>query len=252
MKQANEFIAAEFLKRKKVNPHFSLRSYAHWLGVSPAQVSQMITGKRAVTLNTLRKVVAKVGLSPLEQDTLFRKLFSENASPYAKANQPRKQLAEDQFRLIADWYHLAILALCETKSAKADPRWISRKLGIPMETASQALLRLERLGSLQLKPKMKQLCEPFEIVSETPSAAIQKYHKQTLQLAMDKIDAVKPAHRQYQSMPLAMSPKQIPAFQKLIDRFLDQASAMAKADPGEEVFHLNVQLFPVSKPEEQK
>ncbi len=247
MKRANDFFIEEFKKRKDANPNFSLRSYARWLGMSPAQVSQMMTGKRTVTLASLRKIVEKAGLSPMEQENLFREILAEGSRAPLPASLPRKLLAEDQFRLMADWYHLAILALCDTHCPKADPRWIARKLEIPVQAASEALQRLERMGILQLKPRLKQLCEPFEAVSELPSEAIRKYHKQNLQLALEKADTIAPAFRQYQSVSLAISRDKLGAFKKLIDRFLDQAAALGKKENGDDIYHLNVQLFPVSR-----
>lgn len=246
----NEFanlMKAEFSERQKKNPAFSLRAYSRWLGLSPAQVSQIMSGKRSLTVKSLNKISDKLGLSPYEQ-----KKFLFALTPNQKTIETKSQLkalAEDQFHLISDWYHLAILSLTRVKNAKADPRWISQQLGISVQQANEAVSRLVRVGCLQIKPTFKQIGEPFEVASEVSSAAIRKHHQQNLQLAAQKIEQVSVENRQYQSLSFPMSLKMVPKFKVLIDAFLEDASAMSEKSnkTQEEVFQLNVQLFPVTQ-----
>jgi uncharacterized protein (TIGR02147 family) len=241
--KANKFIADDFARRKKLNPNFSLRAYSRWLGISPAQMSQMIKGTRTVTVNTLTKVVNRVGLSPLKRQHLFQSVFlnHEDVTP------TRVSLAEDHFQLISDWYHLAILSLAKIKGAKGDPRWVASRLGIPVSIASEAMRRLERLGILQIHPRLRQITEPFVAVSAQPSVAIRNYHRQNLVLAAEKIDTIPNELREFQSLSFALDPAQLPALRKLIDKFIENSLQQAEEMPGVEVYHLNVQLFPVTK-----
>ena len=246
MTQAQEFLTSEYEKRKKLNASFSLRSFAKWLGVSPAQLSQMMAGKRAITPESLTKIVDRVGVSPSERHDLLASLVS----PQTPVSTERQRLADDEFRLFADWYHLAILSLTKTKGAKADPRWIARRLGISVDDANKALSRLLRLKIIETSPNFRQISQPFEVTSDIPSEAIRRYHKQNLELAASKIETVALELRQYQSVALPLKPSQIPAFKKMIDQFLDRASESADSSlsASAEIYHLNVQLFPVSKP----
>ncbi|HAG92455.1 MAG TPA: hypothetical protein DCL41_11310, partial [Bdellovibrionales bacterium] len=66
MQNAVEMLNSEFNKRKGRNPNFSLRSFAKWLKISPAQLSQMMTGKRPITINSAQKIGDRLGLSPIE------------------------------------------------------------------------------------------------------------------------------------------------------------------------------------------
>jgi uncharacterized protein (TIGR02147 family) len=248
MERANEFIAHEFAERKKANPNFSLRAFSRWLGLSPAQVSQMITGKRKVTLASLKLIASRVGLSPAERESLFAEIMSDDFSSRARLPK-RERLDEDRFRLIADRHHFAILALTKIPAAKADPRWIARKLDISVEQANQAIMRLERLGLLSIKP-FKQITGALEASSDKPSPAIRKYHKQSLQVAAEKIDTIPNELREFQSIVIAIKKSQLPALRKIIDRFLDRASAAAEEEVGKDLYHLNVQLFPISKLED--
>jgi uncharacterized protein (TIGR02147 family) len=246
MTSAQNFIKEEFEKRRARNPNFSLRSYAKWLDVSPAQLSQMMTGKRSVTPKTLQKIVKRIGLSPFEKKQIFNSLLKDKN--FIESEDSKKiNLEEDKFRVISDWYHLAIVSLAHVKGAKADPRWISSRLGISMEEAHGGLLRLERLGIISTKPKFKQISPPFEVVSDVPSEAIRKYHKQNLSLAIEKIDTVPVSARQFQSISLVMDTNKVQKLEKLLNQFLDEVMEQFHSEESNEVYNLNVQLFPLTK-----
>jgi uncharacterized protein (TIGR02147 family) len=239
---ATDLLNREFEKRKKRNPHFSLRSFSKWLGISPAQVSQMLSGKRNISKKTLSIFAEKFDLSPIKKAKLLGTSKKESAP---------KVFDQDKFALIADWYHLAILALTKVKGAKPDPRWIARRLGISFSSASEALRRLVRLGILELEPNFKQIGEPFEVVSNIPSAAIRKYHKQALGLALEKIETIPLSLRQYQSLSLAIDTNQIEKFKDVIDNFLIEINDLSNESELSEVYQINVQLYPLTKIKEQ-
>lgn len=247
-----EFLISEFKTRKARNPNFSMRAFAKWLGISPAQLSQMLAGKRPITFKLMNAMSERLGISPIEKKALFDSLLKDKDFVEGAIEKKVLRLQEDQFRLISDWYHLAILSLTKMPEAKPDPRWISRRLGITVEQAHEAVLRLVRLGVVELKPIFRQICDPIEVVSQIPSQAIRNYHKQNLNLAIEKIDTVSLDHRQFQAMTLAVSPNNIEAYKKLIDDFLEQASQLSEKRQGTEVYNLNVQLYPVTTISEEK
>lgn len=247
MQNPAEFLNEEYQKRKQRNPNYSLRSFAKWLSISPAQLSQMLSGKRSITLKTLKKINDRLALSPQDNRELMQSLLTEKKYIAHRPSRTTQQLKDDEFALIADWYHLAILSLAKTKGAKSDPRWVARRLGIKFEDAHQALLRMERLGILQLKPELKQIGDPLEVSSEVPSRAIRKYHLQNLSLAMEKIETIEVPLRQFQSLSLPMNPQCLKAMKKEIDQFLERMTDLAQSTKANEVYHLNIQLFPVSK-----
>lgn len=246
MEPIRNLLESEFKKRKERNANFSLRSFARWLGVSPAQLSQMMSGKRPVTLKTMKKISDRLGLSPMQSKKLMIALMKSEEPKEIMKEIKKTQLKEDQFRLIADWYHLAILSLSHLNEVQADSRWVARRLGISFEEANQALLRLERMGLLEIKPKFKQISEPFEVVSDLPSEAIRKYHKQNLSLAIEKVDTVENPLREFQSLSIPVHLCQLNSFRTLINDFMDQALELSQGEVGNEVYHLNVQFFPVT------
>lgn len=247
MNLGQQFLKDEYQKRKNKNENFSLRSFARWLGTSPAQLSQMMSGKRPVSVKSIQKFSQKLELSPFEKTKWLSSSLETLESSQDKSQKRILEMKEDQFRMIADWYHFGILALSKLKNTKGDPRWVARQLGISFEDAHQAMLRLIRLQILETKPKLKQICEPIEVASDVPSEAIRKFHKQNLNLAAEKLESIPNHLREFQSISLALHPQQMKSLKKLIDQFLEQASEMENTEKAQAIYNLNVQLFPISK-----
>lgn len=248
MKLAQEFISEEFNKRKQRNSHFSLRSFALWLNVSPAQLSQILSGKRPVTFKVLNKICDRVGLSPMEKRVLIDSISKSPVSQESQQKQMQSLLMdENRFRLISDWFNLAILSLTKIKGSSADPRWISAKLGIAVDVANQAIQRMKTMGILQDSPNFKQIGNPFAVMSQIPSKAIQKYHRQVLEKAIDALENTPKELREFQSISLTINPRCLPEMQLLVDEFLEKADRLSEGIDPTEVYNLNVQFYPVTQ-----
>lgn len=243
---ASALLKKELDQRKQKNPRYSLRSFAKNLGMSPAQLSQLISGKRRFSTESLRQVSEHLRLSP-EQASV---LFSRTLLPAHISNpdeQRRKLLAEDEFRTIADWYHFAILSLGKIRGAKADPFWIADRLGITPTEAREALARLVRLGILEDGKILKQIAPPLNIVSEIPSAAIQSYHHRVLNLAQEKLRDTPPARRDFSTITLATEASKIPEIRNMIEEFQDRLAAFAEPGNSQEVFIFACQFFSLER-----
>lgn len=244
METFSEMLKSELQDRQQRNPNFSVRAFARWLEISPAQLSQLMSGKRRVTVSMGHKIVEKLGLSPMERQSLMTSLpgWVETKSESAQV----RQLQEDHFRLISDWYHFAILSLTRLPRAEGHPRWVSSQLGISMETAREGMDRLVRLGLLKLSPTFKQIGDPINVSSEDPSQAIRKYHKQMLQLAGEKIDTTENQYKDFQGVTLAIDRKKIPMARQIIDEALNKITETLESGTSNDVYSCSVQLFPLT------
>ncbi|MES2801164.1 MAG: TIGR02147 family protein [Bdellovibrionota bacterium] len=241
-----EFISVEFKDRKKRNPLYSLRAFAKFLELSPAQLSQVMNGKRPLTAKAVKKIASKLGYSPKKIEKMLIDSLRESNSLDKKTD--KLNLEEDKFRTISDWYHLSMLSLIRLAEVKSDPRWIANKLGISVQQVSDSIKRLERLNIISTKPFLQQISDPLEVTSDVPSEAIRKYHKQNLDLAKEKIETVSNSLREYQSISIPISLKSISKYKKLIDEMMSEAVLMSKNNGlATEVYHLNAQFFPVTK-----
>lgn len=243
---ASALLRTELENRKQKNPRYSLRSFAKNLGMSPAQLSQLISGKRKFSPDSLRQVTEHLHLSPEQASMLFsRTLIPQHiVTPEEKS---RKRLAEDEFRTISDWFHFAILSLCKIRGAKADPFWIADRLGITPTEAREGLARLVRLKILDEGKILKRIAPPLSVVSEIPSAAIQSYHHNILNLAQEKLRDAPPSRRDFSAMTVACDPSKLPEVRKLIEDFQDRIASFTENGHNQEVFVFSAQFFSLER-----
>jgi uncharacterized protein (TIGR02147 family) len=183
--------------------------------------------------------------TPLERAAFIESTVSEI---YLEPIDFQHELREEEFHLIADWYHFAILSLSELKSHRSDPRWVAAQLGIPVQQASEALQRLIRLNIIEVQAgKIRQVMKPIKTTTDVPSTAIRTYHRQNLERAKEKIEEVAIEDREYTSITMAISRRKIPQAKKLMTDFKRKLSTLLESGDKEAVYTLSLQLFPVSK-----
>jgi uncharacterized protein (TIGR02147 family) len=209
---------------------------------------------------TMEKAVAWAGqlnLAAHDRQKLFRAITEDRENrvdPTKRRERAMEQKMEyvriqiDQFATIADWWHFGLLNLVNVKTFRSDVAWMSEQLGISTEDCVDALARLKRLGLLSDESgSWKRTSNPLETPSDIPSKAIRGFHRQNIRRALASIESVPVQDRDITSImvvtnkaKLAEAKKRIRVFRKELADFLD-------ADGGDEVYSLNIQLFPQTK-----
>lgn len=243
---AARLLKNELAERKARNSNYSLRAFAQNIGISPAQLSQLLSGKRNFTADMLAQIATALHLSPDEERSLMTRTLLEKSKVLPEEKRKR-QLEEDEFRLIAEWYHFAILSLARIRNAKADPFWISDRLGISAAEAREALERLRRLKILDEGKTLKQISEPLNVVSDVPSRAIQAYHNRMLGLATERLAKTPLEKRDYSAMTFAADPAKIPQARKMVEKFQDQLADFLQTPNAKEVFVVSCQIFSLER-----
>lgn len=243
---AARLLKNELAGRKARNSSYSLRAFAQNIGISPAQLSQLLSGKRNFTADVLAQIAKALHLSPDEEYSLMTHTLLEK-SKVRPEEKRKRQLEEDEFRLIAEWYHFAILSLAHVRNAKADPFWISDRLGISATEAREALARLRRLKILDEGKALKQISEPLSVVSDAPSRAIQAYHNRMLGLAAERLANTPLEKRDYSATTFAADPAKIPQARKMVEKFQDQLADFLQTPKANEVFVVSCQIFSLER-----
>lgn len=242
-----DILVGELTKRKKKNNSFSLRSFARYLAISPAQLSSLISGKRKLSAKQAFKIANKLDLSPEDRLVLLKSVAPGVTDEAAVSD--RKVLTDDQFNLIADWYHYAILSLGDLPRTRANAKWIAKRIGVDEITALAALQRLKRMGLLEILPdgSFRQVTPPLDTAFDVPSAALRKHHRQNLELAAEKLDTVDVLLREFNSLTLAVNLSNLPRVKKLINEVKLKIAAELERGEKQEVYVLSIQLFPVTQ-----
>ncbi len=224
--QLNEFFK---LKRTK-NAAFSVRAMAQLFKTSPAQMSQILSGKRPLSRKFIKIVSEKLDIPKIDSKIEF------------------SNLPGDEFSLISDWHYFAILSLSKTSKNKADPRFISQLLGIDYFVAKESFETLSKRGLIQIQNgHFTQTTKPLHTTNDIPSAAIRKYHQQNLKLAAEKIDEIEVEFREFTSITMAFNFKKLQTAKKLIRQFKTELYELVGQGKCEDVYTFSAQLFPVTK-----
>lgn len=96
--------------------------------------------------------------------------------------------------------------------------------------------------------KWKPVSKDLSTSNEVSSAALRESHRQTLEQALAKLDEVPLEQRDVTSISMAIDVSKIPAAKKMILRFRRSLSEFLESGHQTEVYNLNVQLLPVTKP----
>lgn len=194
MSDYGDILQAEFAARRARNYRYSLRSFAKYLGMSPSNLSEILRKKHGLSVALAERISEKLGYEP-EDSRYFLDLVvyqhGENSEDRAaafdrlravKLKQQYTLVPDDIFKLISNWYHLAILELSKLKGFSLDIDQIAQKLRIAPLEALQAINRLKRAGLVEIRDKHLELLQQ-SLRFFPPAKASLLFKKQILKMA---------------------------------------------------------------------
>ena len=226
-----EELKAALERKKRGNPHYSLRAFARDLGISPSLLQEVMAGKHGLSVPKAREIARRLGYAPPAIERFCDQVAAEHArSPKAQqaaqvrlSNRRGPTLDLDQFEIVASWSHYAILELTFLADFQPTPEWISSKLGINSSEASNCIDRLLRVGLLQKTAKGFAAAHDFTWgPDETPSAALREMHAQLLEKAKNAIETQSLEDRDFQAAILAIPRSALPLAKQKLRRFLQE------------------------------
>ncbi len=242
-----------FAEARARNPAYSLRAFSKKLKISPAALSEILNGKRDISIKLAVKLLKNLGADPQITSEVLSAFTSKSPKALAKLSKLNKTreftiLSADQFKIVAEWYHFAILSLFETNSCPQSPAEIAKRLGVRKTEIVGALDRLVRTGMLiQATNGTYQLTgAQFHTTDEISSSAIKASHARSFQLAQNTLEAGQMDRSDFTSLTMAINPAKLAKAKKIIREFRIHLARELEVDPKQEVYMLCVQLFPLS------
>jgi uncharacterized protein (TIGR02147 family) len=245
----------ELESRCERNPRYSLRSFARDLGVTSSRLSEVLRGRYGLSRDSATQMAKRLGWSNQEIDHFGDLVDLQHARSRQKKlaaqgrlsayNPQYRLLTADSFRVIADWYHYAILELTTLVGFKSDTKWIARRLGISLHLARGAIARLKRLGLLVDEKGNFRAAEGFTASpSGVPSDALKKFHRQLLEKAVSALYLQSVEERDFAHMVLAIDRARLPEAKEELKRFRRHFDAKFGASPSRnDVYCLGLTFF---------
>lgn len=257
-KDFRKYLQSEFAKRCGRNARYSLRTFARQLKTNPGTLSQILSGKRALSNETVKKLGDALGLDPKTVSGFVVASAASSANSDIETvahSRTAIELAYDTFNSISDYYHDAILELTHTKNFIGDIGWVARRLKISLVETRAAVERLQRLGFLRIDDQGKWVDvyrdNTNDLDSNFTNSAMRKHQEQILNLSKEALENIPRQQRDHVSNIFACNPDDIPEIKKRINKFRKELIAFIQRSESDfqEVCALNISIFPLSENE---
>ncbi len=255
-----QILQKELTARCEQNPRYSLRAFARDLQLSPSRLSEILNSKQGLSRKAAHKIAGILGYgekesllfcdlvsvkharSPKERETAHIRLLKTSIE---KQQDEVFHLQLDAFKIISDWYHLAILELLKCSSFKSDTKWMARRLGIPL---IQVELAIERLLRVKLLKKQDghylAVQQDGWVPGGIPSASIRKFHRQVLEKAIQAMSEQPVQERFFSTRFMTLNRADLPeAFKAIQDFQLRFCEQIQDEKPKELLYCISMQLF---------
>jgi len=262
MELYRHYLNDELAKRCEKNSAYSLRAFAKALEIDAGTLSKLLNGTQPLSFKMAEKILPKLELTPAQQTQFFQSLAQTQGVRKLQRIQGPLKLSERQYkgddlsieyyRVIADWYHIALMEMTYLKNFRPDPRYLAQELGIGITEAKLAIERLIGLGLLE--KKNGKIVKTNEKLSTTDrhltTPALRKNQKQFLEKAIHSLENDPLEERSHTNMTMAINSSKIETAKKMIREFQMALCNYLESGNRDRVFNLSIALYPVQKKKE--
>jgi uncharacterized protein (TIGR02147 family) len=252
----SDLLETELDRRKQVNPRYSLRKFASDLGLSSPFLSRLLQREKRLSDSRAIEIAKALPWSATRRALFTLLARRDNASSdaarreldaaiavAAAADTAYTPLDGDAFKVIARWYHAAILELVTIAGFEPTPRAIAARLRITALEAELAVDRLLRVGALVRKGDRLEPSDSHVFAGGVPSKAIRSFHADMLAKAGAALAHDDFASRDITGVTVALDAGRMAEAVAMIQAFRAEFVARFNPGPRTAVYQLAVQLF---------
>ena len=243
----SEIIKEVYLEKKMQNNKFSVRAFALSMGVPPGRLSEIIAGKRNMTLNLAQKFAAANLLSPDDKKAFFKLVKSQSKLRSHDSNE-LQLLSPDDFAKICNWKFYTLICIIQFRPEGVNLNQLSEKMGITESEVFEMLLILER-AKLVLKVD-NQYFAPLITLTTTLDVLdqeMQRFNHEIIAHHANQIRSIASAYQNSESFILPMPKDKMPKAKKLIKQFITKFKKQLGTDKDTDIYGLSIQLSPMTK-----
>jgi len=252
--RVQQLLQRKFLDMKSKNPSFSIRALASKLEMQPAATNEILKGQRRVSRKIAEKIADKLLLDPSERTDLLKD-FPLVLKRKTKGESAREKdlevlrLNSDQFELISDWIHFAILSLIRLKDFKSEVSWMANRLGVAEIEVRKGLLRLQSLNLIHIGETgvMTRTPNPVRTTDDVKDLSLQRMHINDMEIAKKKIQEVKLDQRDFTNYTFPANPKSIARAKEIIRQAQDDLEDLMNDEDASDVYRVCMYLFPLTR-----
>lgn len=247
--------------KSKNQKSLSLRSFAKRLGLSTSFLSEVLNGKKLLSVDLAFKIAIKLQLTDTEiqyfcllvqieqeKDASFRKELIQRLKELRPNKRKSYELSMDRFKSISEWQHAAILELTYLP-IRLTPESVSKLLGISKIEAELSLSRLFRLDLIEKNTDgtFRKTHNHVYTQSPIPNEAIKQFHEQILKKASSSLQTTTPSERMSATDIVPIDSKHLPYIDRLSQEFSSEVLKLSERSTlKDSVYALSVHFFPLT------
>jgi len=243
-----ELLKNEFQLRRNRNPQYSLRAFAKSLKIHSSTLSVILSGKRKISPKQADKILRELNVDQIQKKQILLSIIN---TPLASTSIPAnyETLQDESFSMISSCEHFTLLSCLDLDANGQTAEQLSEKLKIPLRETSECL---ERLARLQLVNRHENIWQAtgrkFATNDNVLSSSVRRVNREYISKALSSLQYHSVEERDISGVTMAISSKKIPMAKKMIANFRREMAEYLEAGNGkDEVYRLNIQLFPLSK-----
>jgi uncharacterized protein (TIGR02147 family) len=258
----HDLLEEEFDRRKTFNQAYSLRAYSRDLGISAPRLGQILKKREGLSVQSAEKIARRLKLTEQKKHWFCssvgllharsfktRREYEKKIQNYKTEAKIFSELHLEYFKVIADWYHFAILELTYLKDFQNNPQWIAEVLGISTSEVASAIERMKSLGLLSdVNGKLTDTFKFLATPSDVPSASLKKFNSQLIKMALAALYEQEVGDREIAANIFSIAKNKIPLFKEKLRDFRRELER--EANQGKEkdaVYCLSMQLFQLTR-----
>jgi len=254
-------IRDELAKRLEKNPRYSLRAFSRALAIDPGMLSRVLNGERIPSLTYSKKLLPHLDLAPAAAKKFLESVAKANKEKSFVKNRaklkkilfqeevlPNRSLSPDQFRIISDWYHYAILQLIATEDFRSNPSWIAKQLGIAEGEAEKAIDRLKIFGFIdEVAGNYVRLTPSLSTGDLTLTTKAQRKRiRQVTEKSLLSLENHPIRVRNHTTLTVAIDPERINLAKEMIQDFMGELCEVMQTKK-KTVYELQINFFPLQE-----
>jgi uncharacterized protein (TIGR02147 family) len=262
------FLEDYFNHRKKTSRGFTYRSFAQKAGLSASLLKDILSRRQNLTVSAMRKYAAAMELGA-KATAYFEVLVGfNNATTNSEKNRyfgemvrlrgrsSVRFLDSQQYEYFSEWYHAVVRELATHAGLGYNPELISRSIipAVSPAKVRKSIALLKYLGLIYEGPDGRWHASDKVVSSEfeVQSVALKNYHIGMLKQAAAALENIPRKEREFQGLTISASRKTFLRMKERIRAFADELLAMAasETEKPDEVYQINLQMFPFARPEE--
>jgi uncharacterized protein (TIGR02147 family) len=240
----------------------TLQKWSSRLGYkSPSSLNMVLKGNRHPSREMQRALIRDLSLSANEAEFFELLIEKEKAIEKGKSDflvlekleklsggKNSFSLSLKEFSLVSKWYFLVIKQLVSTPGFIDDIDWIHKKLRkkVSQKNIRYALKTLEELKLIKRDQSNKLIANenPLKIENGVSSLALQAHHGSMIEQGFHALTELPAERRQVSSVTLKMPADRVIEAQEYLFKVLEDFDKKFFSDDCNDVYQLNLQLFP--------